>query len=160
MDRPDVQCAWEKFTKHDFVEGMGQGTLPLERFKEYLVQDYLYLVRLPIRDKRINSAILTDKTTGSICPQQCSGRVQVFRNRLNSSSLYTSIQASHIHPTNVFQSAQIVLHIKREMSLHLDYCTSFGLSKQEMEASSETIGKDSVSLPAVICMPFLTLHVS
>lgn len=23
---------------------MGQGTLPVERFKEYLVQDYLYLV--------------------------------------------------------------------------------------------------------------------
>jgi thiaminase len=44
MDRPDVQGAWEKFIKHDFVEGMGQGTLPVERFKEYLVQDYLYLV--------------------------------------------------------------------------------------------------------------------
>lgn len=26
---------------------MGQGTLPVERFKEYLVQDYLYLVSLP-----------------------------------------------------------------------------------------------------------------
>lgn len=24
---------------------MGRGTLPIERFKEYLVQDYLYLVR-------------------------------------------------------------------------------------------------------------------
>ena len=46
MDRPDVQGVWEKFTKHNFVEGMGQGTLPVERFKEYLVQDYLYLVSL------------------------------------------------------------------------------------------------------------------
>lgn len=44
LDRPDVQRVWERFTHHDFVEGMGNGTLPLERFKEYLVQDYLYLV--------------------------------------------------------------------------------------------------------------------
>jgi len=27
------------------------------------------------------------------------------------------------------------------MALHLDYCASFGLSKQEMEAHPETIGK-------------------
>jgi thiaminase len=44
LDRPDVQQVWEKFTLHEFVEGMGQGTLPIERFKAYLVQDYLYLV--------------------------------------------------------------------------------------------------------------------
>lgn len=44
LDRPDVQRVWEKFTYHEFVEGMGHGTLPLARFKEYLVQDYLYLV--------------------------------------------------------------------------------------------------------------------
>lgn len=45
MDRPDVRRSWERFTHHEFVEGLGNGTLPLERFKEYLVQDYLYLVR-------------------------------------------------------------------------------------------------------------------
>lgn len=44
LDRPDVQPVWQKFTHHEFVEGLGQGTLPLDRFKEYLVQDYLYLV--------------------------------------------------------------------------------------------------------------------
>lgn len=45
LDRADVQRVWEKFTYHEFVEGMGQGTLPVDRFKDYLVQDYLYLVR-------------------------------------------------------------------------------------------------------------------
>lgn len=44
MDRPDVQQIWQEFTHHDFVEGLGKGTLPVQRFKEYLVQDYLYLV--------------------------------------------------------------------------------------------------------------------
>lgn len=44
LDRPDVRRLWHRFTYHEFVEGMGQGSLPVERFKEYLVQDYLYLV--------------------------------------------------------------------------------------------------------------------
>lgn len=44
MDRPDVQQIWHKFNHHEFVEGLGKGTLPVQRFKEYLVQDYLYLV--------------------------------------------------------------------------------------------------------------------
>ncbi|KAJ5112483.1 hypothetical protein N7532_000528 [Penicillium argentinense] len=101
LDRPDVQRSWEKFTHHEFVDGMGQGTLPVERFKEYLIQDYLYLVQFA----RSNSlASYKAKTMESIAA-----------------------------------SARIVLHIQREMALHLDYCASFGLSKQEMEAHPETI---------------------
>lgn len=46
LNRPDVRPVWKRFTEHDFVEGLGSGTLPLERFKDYLVQDYLYLVRI------------------------------------------------------------------------------------------------------------------
>ncbi|KAG0157095.1 hypothetical protein PDIDSM_4279 [Penicillium digitatum] len=79
LDRQDVQQVWRQFTHHEFVEGLGQGTLPIERFKAYLVQDYRYL------------------------------------------------------------SAKIVLHIQREMALHIDYCASFGLSKQEIENTPETI---------------------
>jgi hypothetical protein len=64
---------------------------------------------------------------------------------------------SDIHLTNVFQSAQIVLHIQREMALHIDYCASFGLSKQEMEASPETIGKSLAFVLSVIGISFLIL---
>lgn len=35
---------WEEYTKHEFVEKLGHGTLPLEVFQDYLVQDYLFLV--------------------------------------------------------------------------------------------------------------------
>ncbi|KAJ5333907.1 hypothetical protein MYU51_018297 [Penicillium brevicompactum] len=101
LDRPDVQRAWQDFTHHDFVKGMGQGTLPLDHFKGYLVQDYLYLVQFA----RSNAlASYKAKTMDSIAA-----------------------------------SAQIVLHIQREMALHIDYCASFGLSKQEMEDTPETI---------------------
>lgn len=48
LEREDVQQVWKDFTQHEFVEKMGDGTLPVERFKFYMVQDYLYLVSLTI----------------------------------------------------------------------------------------------------------------
>ncbi|KAJ5044936.1 trifunctional hydroxymethylpyrimidine kinase/phosphomethylpyrimidine kinase/thiaminase [Penicillium rubens] len=103
LDRQDVQQVWHQFTHHEFVEGMGQGTLPIERFKAYLVQDYLYLVQFA---------------------------------RSNALASYKAKSMS-----SIAASAEIVLHIKREMALHIDYCASFGLSKQEMEGTPETIGQ-------------------
>ncbi|SMQ47254.1 unnamed protein product [Zymoseptoria tritici ST99CH_1A5] len=44
LDRSDVQPAWHAFTHHDFVEKMGDGTLSTELFKDYMIQDYLYLI--------------------------------------------------------------------------------------------------------------------
>lgn len=46
LDRPDVKDVFKTFVYHPFVMAMGAGTLPLESFKGYLIQDYLYLVRL------------------------------------------------------------------------------------------------------------------
>lgn len=36
---------WEAYTKHSFIEQLGDGTLPLESFQDYLAQDYLFLVQ-------------------------------------------------------------------------------------------------------------------
>ena len=44
LDRDDVQKPWKEYTQHDFVQSMGSGTLPVEKFMYYLVQDYLFLV--------------------------------------------------------------------------------------------------------------------
>ena len=35
---------WEAFHLHPFVRGIGNGTLPLEQFKYWLKQDYVYLI--------------------------------------------------------------------------------------------------------------------
>ncbi|KAF5130452.1 putative hydroxymethylpyrimidine/phosphomethylpyrimidine kinase 2 [Metarhizium anisopliae] len=43
LQRPDVKDVWETFLYHPFVMALGDGTLPLESFKGYIVQDYLYL---------------------------------------------------------------------------------------------------------------------
>ena len=34
---------WEKYLEHPFIKEIGEGTLDKNKFKEYLVQDYLYL---------------------------------------------------------------------------------------------------------------------
>lgn len=40
-------CApvWQDYTRHDFVAGLGSGSLPRENFLRYLVQDYLFLIQ-------------------------------------------------------------------------------------------------------------------
>ena len=34
---------WEKYLDHPFIKEIGEGTLDKNKFREYLVQDYLYL---------------------------------------------------------------------------------------------------------------------
>lgn len=38
-----VKEIWDGYLNHPFVKEMGEGTLPKEKFRDYLVQDYLYL---------------------------------------------------------------------------------------------------------------------
>lgn len=45
LERDEVQIPWKEYTQHEFVQRMGDGTLPLENFMYYLVQDYQFLVR-------------------------------------------------------------------------------------------------------------------
>lgn len=35
---------WEQYHKHPFVRGIGEGTLDKEKFRFYIIQDYLYLI--------------------------------------------------------------------------------------------------------------------
>ncbi|KAH8691267.1 putative thiamine biosynthesis protein (Thi-4) [Talaromyces proteolyticus] len=99
LSREDIQPIWHKFTDHDFVTGIGNGSLPVEKFKDYLVQDYLYLVHFA---------------------------------RSNALASYKARSMD-----SIAASAKIVLHIKTETALHVNYCASFGLTLQEMEATPE-----------------------
>ncbi|KAI8634900.1 Rapamycin-insensitive companion of mTOR, N-term-domain-containing protein [Xylariaceae sp. FL1651] len=99
LTHPDVAPVWHRFVHHPFVLALGNGELPLESFKKYLVQDYLYLVHFA---------------------------------RANALASY---KAKSIE--DIAAGAKIVSHIHTEMSLHIDYCKSFGISKEEIEATEE-----------------------
>jgi thiaminase (transcriptional activator TenA) len=43
--KADAAPQWVQYTQHDFVRQLGDGSLPLECFKHYLVQDYLFLIQ-------------------------------------------------------------------------------------------------------------------
>jgi hydroxymethylpyrimidine/phosphomethylpyrimidine kinase len=45
LEHPAVRSVWDEFVNHPFVMALGNGTLPVDSFKGYIVQDYLYLVR-------------------------------------------------------------------------------------------------------------------
>lgn len=40
----DAAPDWDAYTRHPFVQGLGDGTLPRPAFLRYLVQDYLFLI--------------------------------------------------------------------------------------------------------------------
>ncbi|MES0882177.1 thiaminase II [Roseibium sp. SCP14] len=43
--KADAAPQWVNYTQHEFVRQLGEGSLPLECFKHYLVQDYLFLIQ-------------------------------------------------------------------------------------------------------------------
>ncbi|GAB7529575.1 TenA family protein [Pseudomonas sp. 3A(2025)] len=36
---------WKRYVEHDFVQQLGAGTLPHAAFRQYLIQDYLFLIQ-------------------------------------------------------------------------------------------------------------------
>lgn len=40
-----IGAEWQAYTEHEFVQKLGEGTLPLDVFQDYLKQDYLFLVQ-------------------------------------------------------------------------------------------------------------------
>ncbi|KAI5803926.1 Phosphomethylpyrimidine kinase-domain-containing protein [Geopyxis carbonaria] len=101
LNHPKVKGPWKAYTEHEFVNQMGLGTLNVECFKNYLVQDYLFLIQF------------------------------------SRSTALGAYKARDID--SIAASAQIILHIQREMSLHIGYCESFGLSKAQIESAKETM---------------------
>ena len=41
--RQAAASIWEECLRHPFVTGIGDGTLPVEKFQYFMLQDYLYL---------------------------------------------------------------------------------------------------------------------
>ncbi|TVY34379.1 putative hydroxymethylpyrimidine/phosphomethylpyrimidine kinase [Lachnellula subtilissima] len=100
LDRSDVKKAWREHTHHDFVASLANGSLPVDSFKYYLIQDYLYLVQFA---------------------------------RANALAGYKAKTME-----DIAAAAKIVSHIHHEMSLHIEYCEGFGVTKKDIEATEES----------------------
>jgi thiaminase/transcriptional activator TenA len=42
--KASAEAQWQGYVKHDFVQQLGQGTLPQACFRHYLIQDYIFLI--------------------------------------------------------------------------------------------------------------------
>ncbi|KAF2431201.1 thiamine biosynthesis protein-like protein (Thi-4) [Tothia fuscella] len=94
LEREDVAGPWKEYTEHQFVRQMADGTLPVDKFKAYLVQDYLFLTQF---------------------------------SRSNALAAYKAKSLDDIN-----RSADIVRHVYAELKLHIDYCSEWGLSKEDI----------------------------
>ena len=65
--RQASHAIWEANYAHPFVQGIGDGTLPAERFRFYLAQDYVYLIDF-CRFFAVAAAKAIPVSPGSICP--------------------------------------------------------------------------------------------
>jgi thiaminase/transcriptional activator TenA len=47
FDQLKANCAqdWTSYIEHEFVRKLGAGTLPEAAFRQYLIQDYLFLIQ-------------------------------------------------------------------------------------------------------------------
>ncbi|OYV58667.1 MAG: thiaminase II, partial [Acidocella sp. 21-58-7] len=43
--RKDAKCDWHAYTHHPFVQALGAGSLAREKFQNFLIQDYLFLIQ-------------------------------------------------------------------------------------------------------------------
>lgn len=137
LERPDVAPVWDRFVYHPFVMAMGDGTLPPESFKGYLVQDYLYLVRSRCVCGLSVFCVRLILSLDTFCPGECPGGLQVQEYGRHRSSTYFKGFVHWPKTDTPSQAAGIVLHIDRETSLHLTYCEGFGMSREDMEKTEE-----------------------
>jgi hypothetical protein len=80
LERDDVKPAWHDYTHHEFCVKMGDGTLPQAAFKNYMIQDYLYLV-CQSSTCLVLQILTSNYKTDSICSSQRSGKLQIHISR-------------------------------------------------------------------------------
>jgi thiaminase/transcriptional activator TenA len=82
----DTEQVWNKIIAHPFVVELYQGSLPMERFKTYILQDYSYLV-----DAIKNFSIIASRAHS----------VEVMRE---------TVEIAHLEATGEFQGYEDFLH--------------------------------------------------
>lgn len=95
---------------------MGDGSLPVENYKYYLIQDYLFLVRQN-RESESEEMLIAE---------------QVQFARATALGAYKSSSL-----TDIGRSVQQVITLQEEIKLHIDFCKEQGLSVKDIESEGE-----------------------
>jgi thiaminase/transcriptional activator TenA len=82
----DAERIWDKIVEHPFVVELYQGSLPMEKFKTYILQDYAYLI-----DAIRNFSIIASRAHS----------VEVVRE---------TVEIAHLEATGEFQGYEDFLH--------------------------------------------------
>ena len=101
-----MKPVWHDYTHHEFCERMGDGTLPREAFKNYMIQDYLYLV---IADIPASIPHLLTQETDPIRSSQRSGKLQVHISRRHRRSK-RCLRSERVNPVLTMSRAPPLLH--------------------------------------------------
>lgn len=117
LEREDIQGPWKQYTEHEFVRQMGDGSLPVEKFKYYMIQDYLFLV--------CSSSSLLEHN-------KILRKIQIHFARANALSAYKSSSLKDIG-----RSVQQVVTLQEEIKLHIDFCKEYGLEVEDIEREEE-----------------------
>jgi thiaminase len=138
LEREDVRGVWRDYTEHNFVNRLGDGTLPVENFQYYLVQDYLFLVSIillvtAIRMLTASRYNLHEQMRWLLTSP---GPWPVLVEWVPPSTLW--------HSLTVYQMARQVLHIQKETELHLGFCRDYGLEAADIESQEEDQGMISI----------------
>lgn len=115
LDREEIQAPWKQYTEHEFVRQMGDGTLPVEKFMYYMVQDYLFLVW---REFHVSLFSLMYR--------------QIQFARANALSAYKSSSL-----VDIGRSVQQVVTLQEEIKLHIEFCKEYKLEEEDIIQEEE-----------------------
>lgn len=100
--RAGAGTAWHDYTHHEFVVGLGDGTLPRTAFLHYLIQDYIYLVHF---SRAWSLAVIKSETLEEM--KICAGTVNALIN--HEMSLHVTTCASEgIDEATLFAATEAV----------------------------------------------------
>ena len=112
---------WGEYTKHKFVIGLGDGTLKLSSFKDYLIQDYVFLQKfIKILSLAAFKANTLEDRNRSI------NFIMGIQHEL-------TLHADYCKKFNISEKKLLKVKEKKENKKYTDYVLKTGIQKSNLE---------------------------
>lgn len=89
---------WNAYTDHEFTRGIGDGSLPTAAFMVYLIQHYLFLIRLlghrqHVKSETISQLRMTASTVNALINEELQLHVKLCAESISEQQLNTAVEA-------------------------------------------------------------------